>query len=669
IDSLHRSTSWRLTKPLRQIKQKYLVPIKIKLFNPDFYRNFYEAAKNKGLKNAISKSYKHIRENGLLHFIRFLMHYSKGQVTYKEWVKLHDTLNDEARQAIKKHIASFKLNPKISIIMPVYNIDKKYLVKALDSVCNQLYENFELCIADDCSTMPHIKEIIAQYQKKDARIKVVYRKENGHISAASNSSIEIATGEYLALLDHDDELSEHALYYVVNEINNHPQADLIYSDEDNINENNDRFHPYFKSDWDPDLFFGQNMFNHFGVYRTTIVKEIGGFRVGYEGAQDYDLCLRVLAKSSYDKVRHIPQILYHWRAIEGSTAMDIDYKQYALDASRKAMQDYFNNNYQNVTVSDPGGIASKYGYHRINWPLPDALPLVSIIIPTKNKLGYLQSCVESIIEKTEYYNYEIIIIDNQSDDANVKQYYAEITQQHKNIKAVDYDKKFNFSAINNYAVKEYAQGEILLFLNNDTEVITHDWLTEMVRQSLRSDVGAVGAKLLYENDYIQHAGVILNAGSGHATATHSFCNICYKDHPHHYSYPLLTRSVSAVTAACLALSREKFDEVGGFDEENLRVAYNDIDLCIKLLEQGYRNIFTPFAMLYHYESISRGADDSSNPKRFAEYKKEVEYMQSKWKKILNSNDPYYNPNLDQLTADYSISSIPRVQKPWKKYLK
>ncbi len=660
LEAVAKSPSWRITAPLRKLKAWYRIARF--LAQPSLYCKIVKVIQRRvnevGWQGFVQKVIAIQRDHGLLNAIRFIPSQAAGEISYEQWVEDYDTLGDADRTAIRAHIETFPHKPVISVVMPVYNIGETWLREAIESVRNQLYPYWEFCIADDCSPAPHIRAVLEEYQQKDSRIKVVFREKNGHISAASNSALEIATGEFVALLDHDDTLPEHALYYVANEINQHADVDLMYSDEDKINATGRRYGPYFKSDWNPDLFYAQNMFSHLGVYRRSILTAIGGFRLGYEGSQDYDLCLRALGQTTPDKVRHIPRVLYHWRAIEGSTALNIDSKSYALDAARRAMRDYFDAHYPDALVVDAPGANKRFGYNHILWPTVYPEPKASIIIPTRDHCALLKQCIDSIREKTTYGNYDITIVNNQSTDPETLKYFETLKKQ-SIAQVINYDKPFNYSAINNYAVSQ-TDGDILVFMNNDIEVVTPDWLDEMVSHALRPDVGAVGAKLLYDDNTVQHAGVVVGVGP-HRVASHAF-HCIPRDAEGYYSRALLTHCVTAVTAACAVMRREVFKEVGGFDEVNLSIAYNDVDLCLKLREKGYWNIFTPHAVLYHYESRSRGQDKT--PEKEARLQQEANYMLTHWGETL-ANDPFYNPNLGVALLRYVIMGEPRLQQPWK----
>jgi len=562
---------------------------------------------------------------------------------YANWIRKYEKPEFSDLLKIKGEIDSFKIKPKISIIMPVYNTPEKFLREAIDSVIRQSYPNWELCIADDNSTEPHVKEVLDEYKKLfPDKIKVVYRKENGHICKASNSALEVATGEFVGFLDHDDTLSEHALYYVVKEINKNPDIKIIYTDEDKIDADSKRYDPHFKSDWNPDLLLSQNYIAHFLVIRKDIIDKIGGYRKGTEGAQDHDLVLRASLYCKDNEIVHIPKILYHWRSWEKSTAYNPKSKTYTENSGIEAIKNYL----KLKGVKDAKVVRGKCpNTYRVLYPIPNPPPLVSIIIPTKDKVDLLKNCINSILNKTKYKNYEILIIDNRSEEEGTFRYFEEI-KKFKNIRVIKYDDEFNFSAICNFGVK-HAKGELILLLNNDTEVLNEDWLEEMVRHAIRKEIGCVGAKLYYPDGTIQHGGVILGLGG---VAGHSHKHFP-KDHPGYYCRLNLVQNLSAVTAACLMVKKEIYEEVGGLDEENLKVAFNDVDFCLKVREAGYRNLWTPYAELIHHESKSRGYEDT--PEKIERFRKEIEYMKKKWgKKLLY--DPYYNPNLTLDREDFGI---------------
>lgn len=572
--------------------------------------------------------------------------------SYDSWIQLYDTLTAFDRDAITKAVEAMPRKPLISIVMPVYNTPEPYLRRALDTVLEQLYPHWELCIADDASTAPHVATVLAEYAARDSRVKTVRRAANGHISAASNSALELASGEFVALMDHDDELPPHALYSVVDEILRHPDVDIIYSDEDKIDENGHRYDPYFKTDWNPDLFHGQNMVSHLGVFRRTLLEEIKGFRVGYEGSQDYDLVLRAVEKTSSERIRHIPAILYHWRVFSSSSSFSTVALPTATDAARRALQDHFQRTDQPVQVVPAPGAQ---WYTRMIYPVSAPAPLVSLLVPTRDKVELLRQCVEGLLTETDYPNLEVIILDNNSAEKETLDYFAALEDRDR-VRVLRYDGPFNFSAINNFGARA-AKGELIGLINNDIKVIEPGWLTEMVAHALRSEVGAVGAKLYYGDDTIQHAGVITGI-NGVANHIHKHLP---REHPGHFARLMLTQNMSCVTAACLIMRKAVFDEVGGLDETHLAVAFNDVDLCLRVRDAGYRLVWTPFAELYHLESASRGSDTA--PDKIDRFRREIAYMKERWGQSL-VEDPFYNPNLTLDAPDFSLAFPPRGVRPW-----
>lgn len=577
---------------------------------------------------------------------------TSGAEAYKKWYSLYDTLGKSDIETISYNSKLLSYKPVFSVVMPVYNAPITYLIKAIESVREQAYPYWELCIADDKSPNQDVIKVLKEYEAKDNRIKIIYRETNGHISHATNSALELASGDYIVLLDQDDELRPHSLYMAAKALNENRDIELIYSDEDKIDEKGNRFDPYFKTDWNKDLFYGQNMISHLGVYKLSLIKKIGGFRPGYEGSQDYDLALRCIEHLQPDQIHHIPHILYHWRAISGSTAVTTSNKNYALDAGLKALNDHLKRTNQQATA-----IPNVNSSYRVQWDLPEQTPMVSIIIPTKDNAEVLATCVTSILGKNSYKNYEILIIDNNSQEATTFEYFDKIVAEHAQVKVLPYKQPFNFSAIVNYGV-QHSKGEVIVLMNNDTEVINADWLREMVSHSLRSDIGAVGVKLFFPTGQIQHAGVFLYE-------EHPGNHIYQKKHkndPGYFNKLNLIQNYSAVTAACLAVRKELYLQVGGFDETHLQVAYNDVDFCLKLQELGYRNLFTPFAQLFHYESLSRGSD--FNEANYQRFKKEQSFMLNKWKSIV-AKDPYFNPNLDIDTTTTKFSFPPKITYDWR----
>ncbi|MCL5982723.1 MAG: glycosyltransferase family 2 protein [Firmicutes bacterium] len=566
---------------------------------------------------------------------------------YLEWIGRYDTLTDETRAKMRQVVKGFAHKPLISVVMPCYNPKQEWLKEAIESVRRQIYPHWELCIADDASTNPAIRSLLEDYTRKEARIKVVFRETNGHISAASNSALELAAGEYVALLDHDDLLAEQALFWVAEAINRHPDAGLIYSDEDKIDESGRRFDPYFKCDWNYDLFLAQNMISHLGVYRAELFREIGGFREGVDGSQDYDLALRSIEQLDASQIIHLPRVLYHWRAHQASAAMSAQAKPYAYVAAERALNDHL----ARQGVSARAEQIPERSCYRVRYNLPEQLPQVTLIIPTRNSPHLLRQCLSSILERTDYPDYEILVVDNGSDDPQTLRFFDSIGRNPR-VRILRDDRPFNYSALNNRAVQA-AQGELIGLINDDIEVICREWLTEMVSIALQPGVGSVGARLWYPNNTLQHGGVILGLGGA---AGHSHKRLP-KGNPGYFGRAILQQTFSAVTAACLVVRRSIFLEVGGFEEENLKVAFGDVDFCLRLREAGYRNVWTPYAEAYHHESASRGYEDT--PEKRARFAGEVRFMQDRWGSLL-LNDPAYSPNLTLELEDFSYAWPPRV---------
>ena len=575
--------------------------------------------------------------------------------SYQKWVELYDTISEQDRQAIKTHIQRLGYQPLISIVMPAYETPENLLRAAIASVRSQLYPHWELCIADDASPSPTVARILTDLSACDSRIKWMQRESNGHISEASNSALTLASGEFVALMDHDDLLAEHALYEVVVELNIRPDADLIYSDEDRINDDGVRHTPYFKTDWNPELFLGHNMICHLGVYRRSILDKIGGFRVGYEGSQDYDLALRVVNATSQEKIRHIPAVLYHWRGGSETASFSESQLQRCVAAARSAKRDFFAAHGEPAMVLENPFVPS---WEHIRRPVPSPPPLVSLIVPTRNRHDLLGPCLDGLLNRTDYQPIEVIVVDHESDEPETISLLEQWSRDER-VRIIRYEGVFNYSDMNNKAVA-HARGEIIGLINNDIDVIHADWLSEMVSLAVLAENGAIGAKLLYPNDLVQHAGVILGLGG---VAGHLHVN-AMRHETGYFGRLVLTSNVSAVTAACLIVRKAVFEEVGGLDPVNLPVAFNDVDLCLKIREKGYRNVWTPFARLYHHESPSRGPDTA--PDKIERARREVEFMRRKWDSELDC-DPYFNLNLSLQSASFELAFPPRRVKPWEKY--
>ncbi|MCC4270463.1 glycosyltransferase family 2 protein [Marinobacter nauticus] len=561
-------------------------------------------------------------------------------IDYNDWLSARELISVSERREI---IAGLTCQPLISVLMPVFNPRVEFLRKAIDSVIRQSYQNWELCIANDASTDPEVARVLDECAALDTRVRVVHRSENGHISATSNSALEIAEGEFIALLDHDDEIVPDALLRVAEALNANPAALLLYSDEDKIDEFGQRFDPHFKPDWNPELLLGQNYISHLGVYQAERVREVGAFREGFEGSQDHDLVLRFTKGLADEQIFHIPEVLYHWRSAEGSTAMDSGQKSYSTQAGLRAVADVFSDDAA-VTV-DVGPVPNTY---RVRYPLPDPAPKVSLLVPTRDGVEILKPCVDAMLERTDYPNFEVLILDNQSICSETLRYMNSVAVDPR-VRVLRWNFPFNYSSINNFGAL-HASGDLIGLINNDIEPINSDWLCEMVRHACRPGIGCVGAKLYYPNDTIQHAGVILGVGgvAGHA---HKYFDR-YADG--YFSRLHLVQNMSAVTAACLLVRKSVYVEVGGLDEKNLAVAFNDVDLCLRVRDAGYRNLWTPYAEAYHHESVSRGADDT--PEKRKRHNKEASYMKARWGDALLS-DPAYNPNLTLIHEDFSLRPL------------
>jgi len=551
---------------------------------------------------------------------------------YGRWIHEFENSDDEM---IQLKLPTFQERPLISVLMPVYNTKPDELTAALQSVLNQSYKNWELCIADDASPQPEVREIVESFAAKDRRIKIVYRTEQGGISRNCNSAWQLATGDFVCFLDHDDTLAPHALAYVCEGLNQHPEADLFYSDEDKIDTRGNRFDPFFKPDWSPDLLLSENYICHLLVLRRDLAEKTGRFDPSFDGSQDYDLILR--ATSIANHVHHVPRVLYHWRAGETSTASTIENKSYALDAAKNALAAHCLRSAVCSTV-EAGSIEGRW---RVRYPIPEGAR-VSIIIPSGGKVDVLRMNLESIYAKTAYRDYEVVVIDNSRSNA-IDKLVQGFQALHPNTRYLDWrNKPFNYSAINNAAARE-CDSPLLLFLNDDTTVVASGWLDAMVELALRPEVGAVGGKLLYPNGAIQHAGVIMGV---YDNCGHAFKGLDGAT-GHYFDFSDIIRNVSAVTGACLMTRADVFRQADGFDETQFAVAFNDVDLCLKIGSFGYRVLYTPHALLYHHESLSKTSKD------LIPHPEEVAAMRHKWERVI-AHDPFYSPNLTRNDENYTL---------------
>ncbi len=599
----------------------------------DRLRSARSARGNRAMLEEIAVAYEH------------LQHRRSGDgVDYPSWRIRNATLFEDDADRLRARCADLPGGgPTISVVMPVYNPELDWLELAIDSVLAQTYERWQLCLVNDASTNPRVGGLLDRYAANDSRILVVHRPENGHIAAATNDGLAVATGEFVAFMDHDDELAPFALGVVAL---NSATADVLYTDEDKIDAHGKHFDPHCKPSWNPELLLGQNYLSHLTVIRRSLITAVGGLRTGFDGAQDHDLVLRVTAATSPDRICHIPLVAYHWRAIEGSTALAPGEKNYTEEASMQALRDRLGEGWQVAMAGAPTA-------YRCVPPL-ESFPLVSIIIPTRDRVDLLRQCVDSLV-RTTYPAFEILIVDNDSSDPETVEWLEAFDNGHDH-RVIPAPGPFNYSAVNNIGACE-ASGELLLLLNNDTEVIEPDWLAHMVRWALQPGIGAVGAKLLYPDDTIQHAGVVLGlgglAGHGHlhepAAATGYFSRL------------MLTHEVGAATAACLLTWRSTWELLGGLDED-LAVAFNDVDYCMRVRhEAGQRILWVPDALLYHHESVSRGKED--DPVKVARFNAEVDRALAKWADVLDE-DPAYSPNLTLEGNAFTLARQPRITPPW-----
>ena len=565
---------------------------------------------------------------------------------YHEWIREFE-VPPERYGELARLEQEWVRPPLISILMPTYNTRREDLVGAIESVLAQVYGHWELCIADDASTQPHVREVLEEYGRRDERIKVVYRPRNGHISAASNSALELAGGSFIAFLDHDDMLHPLALHFVADAIVSRGACDLVYTDEDKLGADNERQDPYFKSDFNYELLLAHNMICHFACYRASRLRQLGGLREGFEGAQDYDLALRFVEGIERANVVHVPRVLYHWRIGSGSTALDAEQKPYAQNAARKAIAEHLERTGVAGQVLAP---AEAPNMNRVRFDLVKPEPRVEIIIPTRDRADLLALCVDSIRSRSSYPAYSILVVDNGSREPATFALFERLAKV--GVRVVRDEGEFNFSALNNRAVAA-STADFVCLLNNDIEVVTPDWLEEMVGMADRPGVGAVGARLWYPDMRLQHGGVIVGVGG---VAGHSHKNLPKGD-AGYFGRAVLHQELTAVTAACMVVKRKIYMDVGGFDE-TLRVAFNDIDFCLRVRAAGHRIVWTPYAELIHHESASRGYE--TTPEKQARFNAEIRRMQERWGAALSA-DPAYSPNLTLEHEDFSIAWPPRVE--------
>lgn len=567
---------------------------------------------------------------------------------YVGWIASYDTLSRDAQADLRKEIDRWPARPVLSVVLLSSangNGSLSSLREAIESVRSQIYPAWELRIAAAESSSDEAKALLKRYAQEEPRIKVMFLPNSGSVSVAFNSATELASGEWIVLLGQDDLMPGHALYCVAKEIIEHPEARMIYSDEDQIDPAGQRSNPYFKPDWNVDLFHSQDIFSHLGAFDARLLKEVGGFREGVDRAQDYDLALRCVERIRSEQMRHIPRVLYHRRLHAQSTVQSSAAGSQAESSGERALNEHFER------VGIRAQAESTLDGYRVRYALPTPPPFVSLIIPTRNAAALVRQCIESIVAETAYPHYEILLVDNGSDDPEALAYFEELNTQH-GITVIRDDRDFNYSALNNGAVGK-ARGEVIGLINNDIEVISPEWLGEMVSLALQPGVGAVGAKLLYTDRTVQHGGVVLGVG-GIAAHAHKHLPAW---HAGHGGRAQLTQSFAAVTGACLIVRKELYEQLGGLDEVHLGVAFNDVDFCLRLREAGYRNVWTPYAELLHHESATRGPEIT--PEARDRLARESAYMAGRWAGSL-ANDPAYNPNLTLDSEGFDLAWPPRL---------
>lgn len=585
----------------------------------------------------IQKGLRYLKHYGPKEFwIRLCERMEPEEVPYGPWFEKHKPSAEELERQRKK---KWKNPPLISVAVPAYRTPPGFLEQMILSVKEQTYPHWELCIVNASRGEDGMEQVLGRYAGGDERIRVKNLEENLGIAGNTNEALEMARGEFVGLLDHDDLLAPQALFRIAEALTADPQADAVYTDEDKVTTDlSEHFQPHFKPDFNLDLLRSNNYITHFFVVRTRLAREVGGFRKEFDGAQDYDFIFRCTEGAK--KVLHVPEVLYHWRTHKASTADNPASKMYAFEAGKRAIEAHLARCGQEGTVS----LRKDLGFYRVEYPVQGE-PLVSILIPNRDQKETLEKCLNSIWEKSTYNNYEILIVENNSSSPEIFDYYREI-EKRPGVRILTWKEGFNYSAINNFGEKS-AAGDYLLFLNNDVEVINPRWIEELLGNCQRKEVGIVGAKLYYPDDTIQHAGTVIGIGG---IAGHAFLNMP-RSRTGYLHKASLQMDLSAVTAACMMMKRQVFEQLGGF-EERLSVAFNDVDLCLRTVQAGYLVVYNPEVELYHYESKSRGAEDSEEKVR--RFQEEIEFMRCRWMDLLKKGDPYYNRNLTLSKWNYSL---------------
>lgn len=641
LNNIFNSRSWRLTAPLRKM---------VLLLNVwrEKLRSFARVLRTGAA--SMHKLPSLLQQKGWRGIWQRLEAELDQGAAYLNWLQSHE-LPEQRYADLTAQVALWPQQPLVSVLMPTYNSPLPYLKEAIESVQAQVYPHWELCIADDASTQPEVKAYLQEVAQHDPRIVLSLREENGHISVSSNTALNSAQGEWIALLDHDDRLHPLALFCLAQAAQQHTDAQIIYSDEDKIDANGLRFGPYFKGEYNRELMWAQNMISHLGCYRRNTILEIGGFRQGFEGSQDYDLALRVIERCHPDQIIHVPHVLYHWRAIAGSTALAPDQKPYADSASRRALREHLERLAIPATVEAAREIPNM---NRVRPQLPAQLPLISVLIPTRDRVSLLRTCIESIQRKSTYPNIEIVVVDNGSIEPESLDYFNALARE--GIQVIRDSNPFNFSALNNLAAK-HAKGEFLCLMNNDIEVVTPDWLEEMLSFAALPEVGAVGARLWYPNpqDGLQHGGVVVGLGG---VAGHAHVGLA-KGQVGFFGRIALHHRLLAVTAACMLVRKSNYLAIGGM-EEGLAVAFNDVDFCLRLHQAGLACVYTPYAEMVHHESASRGNDLSDSQRD--RFMSEEKFMHERWGDLLR-NDPFFSPNLSLEHSDFRPAQESRA-KTW-----